>query len=40
MMAFVIVAHDAPDTLEARAATRPAHLARLDALQEAGHLLL
>nr|WP_291512472.1 YciI family protein [Abyssibacter sp.] len=40
MMAFAIVAHDAQGSLDARAAARPAHLARLNALQDAGRLLL
>lgn len=40
MMAFAMVAHDVADSLDARAAARPAHLARLDALQDAGRLLL
>ena len=33
MMPFVIFAQDAADSLEARAAARPAHLERLDRLQ-------
>lgn len=39
-MWYTIIAEDAPDSLEKRLATRPAHLARLDALQEKGRLLL
>lgn len=39
-MYYAITAHDAPDTLSLRLASRPAHLARLQALQEAGLLLL
>lgn len=39
-MFYAIMASDAPGTLEARLAARPAHLARLTALQDAGRLLL
>jgi uncharacterized protein YciI len=39
-MLYVIVAEDAPDSLERRLANRPAHLERLKALQEAGRLIL
>lgn len=40
MMPFVILAKDAPDSLDARAAARPAHLERLDRLQAEGRLRL
>ena len=40
MMWYAIMAEDASDSLEKRLAHRPAHLARLKALQEAGRLLL
>jgi hypothetical protein len=39
-MWFVIWAEDAPNSLAARRATRPAHLDRLKALQTAGRLLV
>ena len=39
-MLYAIIAHDGPGTLERRLAARPDHLARLDALQAAGRLLL
>jgi uncharacterized protein YciI len=39
-MWYAIMAEDTPDSLEKRLAARPAHLARLKALQEAGRLLL
>jgi uncharacterized protein YciI len=39
-MWYAIMAEDAPNSLEKRMAARPAHLARLKALQEAGRLLL
>ena len=39
-MWYVIIAEDAPKSLENRLAVRPAHLARLDTLQEKGKLLL
>lgn len=39
-MWYVIVGQDVPDSLEKRLAARPAHVARLTALQEAGRLLL
>ena len=38
-MYYVIVATDKPGSLEARLAARPAHVARLEALREAGRLL-
>ncbi|MEO8417987.1 MAG: YciI family protein [Methylophilaceae bacterium] len=39
-MWYAIVAEDFPDSLEKRMAARPVHLARLQALQNAGRLLL
>lgn len=39
-MLYAIMANDAADTLEARLAARPAHLARLQQLQDAGRLIL
>jgi uncharacterized protein YciI len=39
-MWYAIVAEDTPNSLEKRLAARPAHLARLTAMQEAGRLLL
>lgn len=39
-MFYAIMATDAADTLDARLAARPAHLARLQQLQDAGRLLL
>ncbi len=39
-MLYAIVAEDRPDSLPARLAARPAHLARLQLLQEEGLLLL
>lgn len=39
-MWYAIIAEDAPESLEKRLAARPAHLARLNALQDAGRLLL
>mgnify|MGYP001765234952 FL=1 len=39
-MFYAIVGQDVPDSLERRLAARPAHLERLHALQQAGHLLL
>jgi len=39
-MLYAIVGHDAPGSLEQRLANRPAHLARLTALQDAGRLVL
>lgn len=39
-MFYAIMATDAADTLAARLAARPAHLARLHQLQDAGRLLL
>jgi uncharacterized protein YciI len=37
---YAIVAEDVPDSLPLRQAARPAHLARLQALQDEGRLLL
>lgn len=39
-MLYIIVGEDAPNSLEARLAARPAHLARLQELQGQGRLLL
>lgn len=39
-MLYAIIATDAPDSLAARLAARPAHLERLQALQDAGRLVL
>lgn len=39
-MWYAIIAEDTPNSLEKRLAARPAHLARLTALQDAGRLLL
>lgn len=39
-MFYAIIARDVEDSLEARLAARPAHLARLQRLQDAGRLLL
>ena len=39
-MYYAIVGEDRPATLEARLAARPAHVARLTALQDEGRLLL
>lgn len=39
-MLYAIVGQDVPDSLERRLAARPAHLERLQALQQAGRLLL
>jgi uncharacterized protein YciI len=39
-MWYAILAQDNPDSLAARLAARPAHLARLHALRDAGRLLL
>ncbi len=39
-MLYAIIATDVADSLTARLAARPAHLARLQALQDAGRLLL
>lgn len=39
-MPYLILGEDAPGSLQARLAARPAHLARLQALQAEGRLLL
>lgn len=39
-MLYSIIGHDIPDSLEKRKAARPAHVARLQALQDEGRLLL
>jgi len=39
-MLYAIMAEDRPDSLELRLAARPAHLARLQLLQDQGRLLL
>lgn len=39
-MLYAIIATDHPNSLEARRATRPTHLARLEALQDQGRLVL
>jgi uncharacterized protein YciI len=39
-MLYAIFGNDVPDSLEKRLAVRPAHVARLQALQDAGRLLL
>jgi hypothetical protein len=39
-MLYAIIGHDLPDSLDKRIAARPAHLARLQALQDEGRLLL
>jgi uncharacterized protein len=40
MMWYALIGEDAPDSLAARMAARPAHLERLQALNAAGRLLL
>jgi len=39
-MLYVVYAEDVPDSLERRKSARPAHLERLEKMQEAGRLLL
>ncbi|MEX0374476.1 YciI family protein [Spiribacter pallidus] len=39
-MYYAIISEDVADSLAARQSARPAHLARLEALREAGRLLL
>lgn len=39
-MLYAIIAEDAPESLPLRLAARPAHLARLQALQQQGRLLM
>ena len=40
MTLYVINGEDVPDSLEKRLAVRPAHLARLETLQQEGRLIL
>jgi len=40
MMFYTIIGEDIPNSLEKRLAVRPAHLQRIQALQEEGRLLL
>jgi len=39
-MLYTIIGQDVPDSLTKRLAARPAHVARLQAMQEAGRLIL
>ena len=39
-MLYTIIGQDVPHSLEKRLATRPAHMARLQALQDEGRLIL
>lgn len=39
-MLYVLIGEDAPGSLDKRLAARPAHLARLQSLREAGRLVL
>ena len=39
-MLYAIIATDAPDSLDKRLASRPAHLARLEQLKDEGRLVL
>ncbi|WP_022653229.1 YciI family protein [Aquaspirillum serpens] len=39
-MLYMILGNDVPDSLAQRLASRPAHLARLQALQTEGHLIM
>jgi hypothetical protein len=39
-MLYAIVARDKPDSLQQRLAVRPAHLARLETLQQQGRLIV
>ena len=39
-MFYAIIGHDVPDSLDKRTAVRPLHLARLQALQGEGRLML
>jgi uncharacterized protein YciI len=39
-MLYAIISHDRPDSLSKRRAARPAHLQRLQALQDQGRLVL
>ena len=38
-MLYAILGHDTPDSLEKRKQARPAHLARLESLRDAGRLV-
>ena len=40
MMLYALIGEDAPESLDARMAARPAHVARLKALVDEGRLLL
>lgn len=40
MMLYAIISEDKPDSLQRRLAARPAHLARLQQLQDEGRLVL
>jgi uncharacterized protein YciI len=40
MMLYAIIGQDVPNSLEFRKAARPAHVARLEALQNQGRLIL
>ncbi len=40
MMLYAIICQDKPDSLSARMAARPTHLARLERLQDEGRLIL
>jgi len=40
MMYYAMIGEDAPESLEARMAARPEHLARLNALKDEGRLLI
>src|SRR5271169_2537505 len=39
-MLYTIIGQDVPDSLEKRLVARPAHVARLQAMQEAGRLIM
>ena len=39
-MLFAIIGHDTPNSLDKRIAARPAHVVRLQALQDQGRLML
>lgn len=39
-MLYVLIGEDAPGTLESRMAARPAHVERLEALRDAGRLIM
>lgn len=39
-MLYAIISQDVPNSLEKRLAARPAHLARLQKLQDEGHLII